>query len=68
MEQAAASQAGLAGLAQPGASSQPRSAYLAASNPWWGASYEGPLGFRLVLPLSGLIVKVLESTLTSGIE
>ena len=68
LEQAAASQAGLAGLAQPGASSQPRSAYLAASNPWWGASYGGPLRSRLVMPLSGSMVQVLESTLTSGIE
>jgi hypothetical protein len=64
LEQAAASQAG---LAQP-ASSQPPSAYLIASNPRWGAGYGGPLGFQLVPPLSGSIVKVLESTLTRGIE
>jgi hypothetical protein len=64
LEQAAASQAG---LAQP-ASSQPPSAYLIASNPQWGAGYGGPLGFQLVPPLSGSIVKVLESTLTRGIE
>ena len=68
LEQAAASQAGLAGLDQPGASSQLRYAYLTASNPRWDASSGGRLGYRLVLPLSGSMVEVLESILTTGIE
>ena len=60
--------AGLADLDQPGASIQPRYAYLTASNLRWDAGYGGRLGYRLVLPLSGSMAEVLERTLTSGIE